>query len=376
MRKRKKLRILIIIAVIVIASLCVLLYFMYDRGKKMEEKAAALQSELEANTQTVFVAKKTIERGSVLTNVGEEANVEQQVIYTGLESYNYITADDLGDIAIIDIASGTPIMYSMVTEVAIANDTRDYEVAAVNIATDQRANDVIDVRITFPDGSDYVVLAKKRLTALSLENSVFSIQLNEEEILRYTCAMVDAFTNTGARLYTTKYIEENIQEEAIPNYPVRDVTRNLIVSDPNVVTLAEETLNAQARLSLETRLGLLTEEELEAVNDGFGLTDTAKASALASINANYAAAQTNSTIVGPDEETESEDGSEESAEGSEEKEKTEGDSEPATIQSTNDIAESGSSSSTITNDTSTSSSSGSSTSPMSASTSTNGTSGQ
>ena len=47
-----------------------------------------------------------------------------------------------------------------------------------------------------------------------------------------------------------------------------------------MVTVASETLNTSARLSLESRLGMLTTEQLDAVNEGFGLTDTAKSSVL------------------------------------------------------------------------------------------------
>ena len=87
---------------------------------------------------------------------------------------------------------------------------------------------------------------------------------------------------TGARIYTTRYVEENIQETSTPNCPVRETTIALINSDPNVVTKATETLNLEARLSLEQRLGTLTEDELDAVSEGFGLTDTAKSSVLGS----------------------------------------------------------------------------------------------
>lgn len=44
--------------------------------------------------------------------------------------------------------------------------------------------------------------------------------------------------------------------------------------------MKSETLNTSARLSLESRLGMLTTEQLDAVNEGFGLTDTAKSSVL------------------------------------------------------------------------------------------------
>ena len=246
------------------------------QNSKNAEALAQKVEELNANSQTVYVAKTDIAKGEKIT----VDNVEMQPIYTGLDAYFYITAEELGSTAIVDIDAGVPVMYSMVTTEEIANDTRDYEIASVNLVTTQDANDVIDIRITFPDGSDYIVLSQKTIKSVDLENFVFSTNLNEEEILRFTCAMVDAYTTTGARLYTTRYVESNIQEQATPTYPVSETTKQLIAEDPNVVTVASETLNTSARLSLESRLGMLTTEQLDAVNEGFGLTDTAKSSVL------------------------------------------------------------------------------------------------
>ena len=240
------------------------------------------QTELSNNQQTVYVATDLINAGDIVTDTGENANVEKQTVYTGLESYNYITESEMNTRAKVDIAAGVPVMYNMVTDVVVDNDTRDYEISVANLTTDQKENDVVDIRVIFPNGEDYVILSKKQITNLNLENCVFTSQLNEEEILRFASAIVDAYMTTGARIYTTRYVEENIQETSTPNYPVRETTIALINSDPNVVTKATETLNLEARLSLEQRLGTLTEDELDAVSEGFGLTDTAKSSVLGS----------------------------------------------------------------------------------------------
>ena len=275
MRRKKKNSVKILLVILFIALAGFGGYF-YMQNSKNAEALAQKVEELNANSQTVYVAKTDIAKGEKIT----ADNVEMQPIYTGLDAYFYITTEELGSTAIVDIDAGVPVMYSMVTTEEIANDTRDYEIASVNLVTTQDANDVIDIRITFPDGSDYIVLSQKTIKSVDLENCVFSTNLNEEEILRFTCAMVDAYTTTGARLYTTRYVESNIQEQATPTYPVSETTKQLIAEDPNVVTVASETLNTSARLSLESRLGMLTTEQLDAVNEGFGLTDTAKSSVL------------------------------------------------------------------------------------------------
>lgn len=270
------------IVVIVLLALIICSFFEYSKIQDLKVANTMYQTELSNNQQTVYVATDLINAGDIVTDTGENANVEKQTVYTGLESYNYITESEMNTRAKVDIAAGVPVMYNMVTDVVVDNDTRDYEISVANLTTDQKENDVVDIRVIFPNGEDYVILSKKQITNLNLENCVFTSQLNEEEILRFASAIVDAYMTTGARIYTTRYVEENIQETSTPNYPVRETTIALINSDPNVVTKATETLNLEARLSLEQRLGTLTEDELDAVSEGFGLTDTAKSSVLGS----------------------------------------------------------------------------------------------
>ena len=270
------------IVVIVLLALIICSFFEYSKIQDLKAANIMYQTELSNNQQTVYVATDLINAGDIVTDTGENANVEKQTVYTGLESYNYIAESEMNTRAKVDIAAGVPVMYNMVTDVVVDNDTRDYEISVANLTTDQKENDVVDIRVIFPNGEDYVILSKKQITNLNLENCVFTSQLNEEEILRFASAIVDAYMTTGARIYTTRYVEENIQETSTPNYPVRETTIALINSDPNVVTKATETLNLEARLSLEQRLGTLTEDELDAVSEGFGLTDTAKSSVLGS----------------------------------------------------------------------------------------------
>ena len=119
-----------------------------------------------------------------------------------------------------------------------------------------------------------MILSKKQISNLNLEGCVFTTELNEEEILRMASATIDAYTTSGAYIYTTRYISTQ-QDEAVPTYLVRAETIDLLDSDPNVLTKATQTLNLSARLSLEARLGGLTEEHLEAVVSGHDMKDNA-----------------------------------------------------------------------------------------------------
>jgi len=270
-QKKRQKGLITILSVVLLFAIGVIAYG-YMQLESLKESNSQMSQEMQQNQQTVYVATRLIERGEQIVAEGEKANVELQKIYTGLEAFNYITEEEIGSVATIDISQGVPVMYVMVTDKAITNDSREYELSAVNLTTDQAQYDMVDVRILFPDGSDYVVLSKKEINQISLANCVFSAVLNEEEILRYACAIIDAYTVTGAKLYTTRYVEGSLQEAATPNYPVRESTRELLQTDPNVVSTAADTLNAQARVDLERRLGTLSPEELDAIKNGL-LTD-------------------------------------------------------------------------------------------------------
>ena len=265
MKKKKQKTLLIVLALLVIVILGVGTFYFYSQNKKLNQEVITLNSKIDSNSKTVYVATKDIEPGEVISIDGDDPNVEQQPVLSGLDAYKYITDEDLGKKATIKIESGDPVMCTMVTDSEITADSRKLEMAAVELATNQADYDVVDVRILFPDGSDYIVLSKVEMTDIDMEQNIFTGVLNEEEILRYSCAVVDAYKHAGTKLYTTKYVESSLQDEATPTYPVSDVTRELVQSDPNITSIAETTLNASARLSLEERLGLVTEEQQQAI---------------------------------------------------------------------------------------------------------------
>lgn len=304
MRKRKKLltSALVTVSVLLIISIALLVVgrnYIYDRNVEITE----LQNEMEANKQVLYVASTFIGRGETIE---AGVNVMQQEVYTGLEPYNYIAEEDLGCVATIDIEEKMPIMKNMTAPITIDHDTREYEMRVVNLMSDQAENDIVDVRIMFPTGEDFIVLSKKQVRNLSLEASRFNTYLSEEEILRMASATIDAYTISGTRIYTTRYAESNLQNAAIPNYLVKQETIDLINNDPNVLEKAQETLNKFARLELEERIGNLSAEQLTAISDGHGLEDTAKGQALTSSNPSSTPSAANSSTDIDDEGNETE----------------------------------------------------------------------
>ena len=307
-RKVQILTMLLIVAVIVVVALATLFYFTNQKLARSETNAENIQLTLDNNSLSgVYIAKTDIKKGDTLVdstmaneqNVNDpsdardeqtagaiiaatvEANVYQGEIYTSLQKSSYISAEQLGSVAIVDIPAGTPIMANMVEALVITQDTREFEIGAVNLMVDQQENDVIDVRLAYPNGEEYTVLSKKKVQNLSLAHSNFRTYMDENEMLTYRSAVTDAYQTTGAYLYAVRYVESNLQDGATVNYLVRSETIDLMRSDPNIYATAEQTMNAAARMALEVRLGQLTEAQLAAVADGLNIADTAKNAVLA-----------------------------------------------------------------------------------------------
>lgn len=230
-----------------------LLVYVASRDIKAGDRIFTEVKAAEENKSGLDEAKSEQDAGAILARKAE-ANVYQEEIYTSVADSAYITEEMLGGVAVVDIPAEQPVMANMVKPLVITQDTREYEISAASLMVDQRTNDVVDVRILFPNGEDYLVLAKKKINNLSLSGSTFWTYMNEDEIMRFSSAMIDAFQTTGTRIYTVRYAADSLQDEAVPNYLVRPETLDLLRTDPNLYAKAEQTMNAAARLSLQVRL--------------------------------------------------------------------------------------------------------------------------
>lgn len=301
-RKKGKLITRLLIAFIILALvLGVLVVLGRNQVNQYQTKIDDLQYQIDSTQQTVYVANGDIDAN---TQIQQDINVMQQKIATGLDPSQYLTADDLTNgkyTSLVKIATGTPIMKNMVTSDDVTNGNKEVEINIAELLVDSKANDVVDMRIAFPDGSDYCVLSKKTMKNLIYNSSVWYTDLNEQEILTLTSAIVDAYTNTGTYIYLTRYTDPSIQDASQCNYPVNQIAHDIVngsaeTSDPNIdrtsdtYTKMTETLNLLARNRLQEKLASLTPEQLQAVAAGRALQDTSNATAYAGMSASIEAA--------------------------------------------------------------------------------------
>ena len=275
---RKGTKIVLALLIVLVLGLGFTSYYLY--GKFSEEQNLSLEysQQILSYGKTQYVAIEDIKAGDILA---EDKNVQKQNIVTALPSDIYITEADLGKKVTTDISKTSPIYKAMITDASVTSGTRLVELSTVTLPLSNIANGAyVDVRIMFPNGEDYIVIPKKRMMNLYLEQSIFTLELEEDEILTLSSAIVDTYTVSGTRMYVTTYVAPNVQEAPNATYPVRKETIDLITSSPNVIKQMAYTINASLREEMEARLALLTDEQLSAVAKGLGLTDTAQSSVL------------------------------------------------------------------------------------------------
>lgn len=265
MKKSKKEKRLVFVSSvlgILLVGSCAVGVLGYKQIRRYETNESSMKLEMAANQQTVYVATADIKQGDQLL---EGTNVALQNIYSGLDASLYMTDEQVGYKALVDIPLGDAVQLNMIGENDITADERDYEMDVVTLMTNQENNDIVDVRIMFPDGSDYIVLSKKTIRNLSLENSIFYTNMDEDEILRMASATIDAYQTSGAKIYTTRYVQPTLQDESIPFYPVKENVIDLLHNDPNILEIAQETLNASAREDLEARLMSISDDDSASI---------------------------------------------------------------------------------------------------------------
>jgi hypothetical protein len=164
----------------------------------------------------------------------------------------------VGKAAKITVAPNTLLTDSLLFEEgAVSDDLRYREMGFIQLPGELKQKDVVDIRIQFPTGQDYILLSKKRVESLS--PGVVTSTLNEEEILLLSSGIVDAYLHK-ASIYALKYVEPYLQREAIPTYPPSDAVLQVIRKDPNIVDMAEHALTATIRAGLEGDLALVTSQ--------------------------------------------------------------------------------------------------------------------
>ncbi len=216
--------------------------------------------EMAENKKTIYIADQDIAAGEMVTN----ENVLIQTVYSQQPIDTFITESDIGKVSIIPIMTGTQLLSGMLTDKSVTADQREMEYDVVHINANIVSNDTVDIRIIYPNGESYVVVSKKVIKGVQTESTTCYFWLSEDELLNMSAAIVDAGLYQGSRLITAKYVEPSIQEASIVTYTPSLQVMSLIESNPDIIEIYTQELNAEVRKSLENRLAASMKVDVSA----------------------------------------------------------------------------------------------------------------
>ncbi|GKS12957.1 hypothetical protein YDYSY3_39570 [Paenibacillus chitinolyticus] len=225
------------------------------------QDADKIKQEQQKQRKKVLISNQEIKAGQKLT-ADQFSNAELPVDQIP-ENIIASAAELEGKITKIDISKNGAIIPSMLFEEGITpNDLRKAEYTEIVLPTKLKKDDYVDVRINFPTGQDYIVLGKKK--AKDLINGTVWFDVNEQEILNMSSAIVDAYLN-DAKIYALSYVDPFTQETPTLNYPVNVKVLDLINTSPNVLRIAKSELSKNARILLDRDLNTMSAEDKQKV---------------------------------------------------------------------------------------------------------------
>lgn len=189
-----------------IGAVCVGLTIWWSISTIKSYENGTNQNYLNKYTKLVTVPNKDIVQGQVITSdMLVQKRIHISTVPTGALDLSKVS----GQVAKYNISANTPITSNMVASNLLTADVREQEINTVLMPSDLVEGDYIDIRITYPNGTDYVVLSQKIVDKIA--NQTMWIKLSEDERLLLNSAVVDSYLTQGSKIYATKYADPGSQ---------------------------------------------------------------------------------------------------------------------------------------------------------------------
>lgn len=247
---QKKARNSFLIGMVITLIICilvgVLLYFVVikkNQTKQEEEGVLTYAYRLKTNVksgqeitsamvESIIVTEKAVPAGAFASKTKKENNGKETWVDKAFPS---------GYKSKVDLNSGTILSNNLVyMGEDITNDLRYVEYNMLTLPTTISEGDYIDIRLTFPNGQNLIVISKKEVK--SLLGDTIGLELSEGEILMMESAIVEAYIMTSSKLYAIQYVEPGMQEAAIKTYEPTEAVKNLISANSNITAEAKKAL--------------------------------------------------------------------------------------------------------------------------------------
>lgn len=245
-----------LLALVIMAAVVMLLFTKINTLNKENEKLKAV-----GPTVTVYTVNKDIEPGDIVSiediqsstmqlSVGQiPIDVENYINSSSFVEYDEETGDakDIKYTAKVKIPAGTVVTLPMLKEQGVRNDERIMEYSMISLPTQLVNGDYIDIRFRLANGTETVVLAKKKVEQCT--DSTIWIKLTEDEILTMNGAIVDAYLSESSQLRATVYTNPLMQDAVEETYPVPTDIFTQITYNPNIINEAKNALIERWRTS-------------------------------------------------------------------------------------------------------------------------------
>lgn len=151
------------------------------------------------------------------------------------------------------------VSYGIGLAVEERENRHSYRCTGFALPDDAVNGNIYDVRILYPDGTSYIVLAAKSILGISEDRSAFTLLLNEEELLLMYSAFLDVKTYSDCAIELTGYL--NRPGESKVNYTPSFQTLELLQHNPQIDELKSEYLSGEVRHETENRMKEYLREE-------------------------------------------------------------------------------------------------------------------
>ena len=153
----------------------------------------------------------------------------------------------------------------------LTDSLRIEELNMITLPSDLGEGDYIDIRLTLPNGQDFIVVSKKRV--INSTQSTITIKMTEEEIVTMSNAIVEAYIVDGSQLRAVKYATPGMQNTSVPTYMVSKEVLNVIETNSNIKTEARNALYTRyvsdRRNEINTVLSSNMDDYVQKVQSGF-----------------------------------------------------------------------------------------------------------
>lgn len=177
---------------------------------------------IEHYTKEIAVTNQTIMQGQTVT----DDMLTTTRVHINMVPDGAINSVGANQVAKYNIGSNMPITYDMIADEIIDEDLREVEVNTVLLPTNLVEGAYVDIRIQFPNGTDYIVLPE--LQVKKILNTTMWFDLNEEQRNLLASAEVDTYLNEGTKLYAIEYVDETQIVKAQEN--VEEIVKGQLIS--------------------------------------------------------------------------------------------------------------------------------------------------